>query len=323
MKGLKALAASVLVLIAMAPAMARDVGPRLSAMGGVGIAVLDSSQTYPNPASVYFYDGDYSFILGADLSDTVGVASWPYVPYTAIKGAFTGQRMALDFSVSFDSQNPRENGNVDVYETTTIDVNLSAGYGPVSVGLGISGGSVRQRLDVPMANLGDYVMQNFMSRFDRVVNSEFMQVRTGFLFRSGQFSFGILLDNILDKDGAKTTFNLETLFAHAGIGAYWSRPEYSKRGQMNHLVYSAAIEFDNLFRNSARCINLGGELKFRFVRDFSVCIRAGFSGVFHDMSKSVWTLGFGMDMRNSLVSGILYLPQNGPASVGIDFIFRF
>lgn len=323
MKGLKAFMASVLCLLAMAPAVARNVGPRLAAMGGVGVAVIDDSQTYSNPASVYFYDGEYSFLLGTYLSDYIGVASWPYVPSTAIKGAFTGQRMALDFSVSFDSENPRESGNVDVYQTTTIDVNLSAGYGPVSAGLGISGGSVRQRLDVPMDHMGDYLMQLFLAQYDRVVNSEFLQVKAGLMVKRNQLSLGVLFDNILDKDGAKTTFNFRTLFAHTGIGFYWSRDEYSKRGQMNHLVYSLAGEIDNLFTSSSRCMNLGGELVFRLVRDFSISARAGYSHVFSHTEQSRYTFGVGLYTGNLKASTYLEFPNDGPISISMNGTLEF
>lgn len=310
------------MILAMAPVMAEDLSPRHKAMGGVGIAVIDDSQSYPNPASVYFYSADKAFLLETSASDLISRNALPYVPATFIKGSFTGERLALNLCVSFEAQNPQPDGAVDIFQTTTIDINLSAGYGPIGVGFGISGGSIRQRLDVPMDTVPDYFMQFFFSQFDRVVNSEFLQARAGFLFRNGQLSLGLLLDDILDKDGTKTTLSWASLFEHAGLGAYWTRDEYSRRGKMNNLIYSFALEVNNLFRNSTRCLNTGAELAFRLVRDFSVSLRGGFSSTFRDFSSCTWTLGLGLNIDALRVCANFFLPHGQSSSFELTAVFQ-
>ncbi|MBR4120517.1 MAG: hypothetical protein IKT95_02040, partial [Spirochaetales bacterium] len=64
------LACLILLLIASGFAFASD--PRLSAMGDVRIGVSGSSmQSYPNPASVFFGQSQFTFAIRGRVSDTL------------------------------------------------------------------------------------------------------------------------------------------------------------------------------------------------------------------------------------------------------------
>jgi hypothetical protein len=274
--------------------------PRLAAMGGIGISVSGTNmQSYQNPAAVFFDDNDFTFAFKGILGDTVGVASWPYLPETSMSGLFVSEMITMGIDVTFAAGNHNaEYDHVDMLQSSTLQVNFCAGYGPISAGVGVSGGSVRQRLDVKMQDGADYFMQTLLAKYDRVVNSEYIQVNAGLMLKVQQFSFGMLLDNVLDKEGSSTTFTWRSLFSEAGVGAYWSRNEYSARGRMNNLVYSAALEFTKLFDRGNTGMNLGGEVKFRLVRDSSVSVRAGYTAAFSSFGSGTVTTGLGLSFRN-------------------------
>ncbi|MBR2281509.1 MAG: hypothetical protein IJ863_02670 [Spirochaetales bacterium] len=283
-------------------------------MGGIGIGVSGTNmQSYPNPAAIFFDDNDFTFAFRGILGDTAGVASWPYLPETSISGMFVSEMITMGIDVTFAAGNPNlDFDHVDMFQTSTLQVNFCAGYGPVSAGIGVSGGSVRQRLDVVMKDVPDYFMQTMLSKYDRVVNSEYIQVDAGLMLEFRQFHFGMLLDNVLDKDGSSTTFTWRSLFAEAGIGAYWSRSEYSARGRMNNLVYSAGLELTRLFDRGNVGMNVGGEVKFRLVRDSSVSVRAGYSAEFDTFGSGTVTTGLGVAFRN------VELALNLQAPIGSD-----
>ncbi len=291
--------ALVLVILCLCAGALFAEDPRLAAMGGVGIGVSGTNmQSYPNPAAVFFDDNDFTFAFRGIVGDTTGT-SWPYLPATTISGLFVSEMITMGLDLTFAATNPTtEYDHVDMHQISSLQVNFCAGYGPISVGIGVSGGSVKQRLDVRMQDVVDYAMQSFLSNYDRMVNSEYIQVNTGVMLKVQQFSFGMLLDNVLDKEGSSTTFTWRSLFSEAGLGMYWSRKEYSARGRMNNLVYSAALELTKLFDRDSTGMNLGGELKFRLVRDSSISLRAGYTAEFSTFGSGTVTTGFGVAFRN-------------------------
>lgn len=311
-------AIAVIMLLACATVSAAGSDPRLSAMGGIGVAVTGRNvKSYPNPASLFFDEQDFTFAFRLDTSDTFGVSSLPYLPASGFNSFFCADMISFSLAVLFDSANPRVTGNVDIYQTTSIDIDLTIGYGYISAGLGITGGSVRQRVDVPVDSYPEVANQCLLTKFDRVVNSEFIRVSAGIMLSYSQFSFGLLLDNILDKSGTRTTFNSQTLFGETCIGIYYSRPEYSKRGKMNYFVWSAGADICNLFQKEERSLNAGAELTFRFVRDFNVSLRSGYSARFNDFEEGTWTFGVASLVRNIQIDSDITLYSAEPPVVNV------
>ncbi len=296
---MKRAAVAILVLcLSMTAAMAVD--PRLEAMGGIGIGVSGSNMhSYPNPAAVFFDENDFTFAFSGYLGDEVGGDSWPYLPTGAISAMFAAEMITMGLDVSLITGNyDSVHDHVDSYLSSSLNVNFSAGYGHVSAGVGVSGGSVRQRLDVEMNTIADLVMQTIMAQYDRVVNSEYIQVDAGFMMKFNQLSVGMLLDDVLDKDGASTTFSLSSLLSDAGIGVYWSRAEYSARGRMNNFLFSGGIELKKIFSFQELGMNVGGEVRFRMVRDSSISLRAGFYSALNSMEEGTLTAGAGVIFRD-------------------------
>ena len=307
----------VLILTILATCGAFAVDPRLAAMADVGISVSGSNmQSYPNPAALFFDDNKYTFAVRGRLSDTLGVASAPYLPQSDMNLLFVADLISLGLDLSFRSENPREDeDHVDLYQHTSLHVNLSYGYRFISVGIGISGGSSQQRLNVPMERLVDFPIQSIFAPFDRVTNSEFIQVNAGMMIKAGRFSFGVLLDNILDKDGAQTTFNWKSLFSDTGVGIYWARDEYSSRGRANQIIYSFALEANGVFNAENRLLKAASELKFRLVRDSSISVRAGYNAPMKDLSLGEVTAGIGLSIRKLEFALNASIPIGGHVSM--------
>ena len=297
------LACLILILIASAFAFALD--PRLSAMGDIGIGVSGNNmQSYPNPAAVFFDESDFTFAIRGRFSETLGVAPIPYLPNSQTDVLFVADLIAMGIDVSFESVNPtdEEDGHhVDLIQHTSLNVNLGAGYGFFSAGVGITGGSSRQRLDVPMSLLWDFPVQSIFAPFDRVVNSEFIQVDVGMMFRFGQLSVGLLLDDVLDNSGASTTLTWASLLYESGMGVYWSREEYSSRGKANNLLYSFALETNATFLEEQRkydfLVKVGAELTYRLVRDSKVSLRAGYRAPAKTPADGICTAGLGVSIH--------------------------
>ena len=282
----------------LATASAWALNPRLSAMGGIGIGVSGvDMQSYENPAAVFFDENRTTFNFHTEVEDTLGAKAWPYLPASSFDVLFVADMITMGLDIQITSDNFREDtGHVDIFQKATLNVNFSAGYRFFSAGIGVTGGSTQQRLDVAMDNLWDYPLQAFLSPFDRVVNSEFIQVSAGLMVDVGNLSVGMLMANILGKDGATTTFTWDTLFSQTGIGAYWSRSQYSSRGKLNHFIYSVGLEFDYLFTENRR-MNAGAEIQFRVVRDTSLFVRGGYTAKLNDMGGGMVTAGLGASVR--------------------------
>ena len=300
----------IAVLLIAGSAFASD--PRLSAMGDVRIGVSGSSmQSYPNPASVYFGQSPFTFAVRGRVSDTLGVSAVPYLPNSDLNMLFVADLITMGIDLSFESVNPneKEDGHrVDLIQHTSLNVNLGAGYGFFSIGVGINGGSRRQRLDVPMSMLWDFPVQSVFAPFDRVVNSEFIQVDVGMMFRFGQFSVGLMLDDVLDNSGASTTLTWASLLYQTGMGVYWSRQEYSSRGKANSFIYSFALDangtitevYDEDNRRSLKIgfvFNGGAELTYRMVRDSGISLRFGYKATSRELANGVYTAGLGVSIR--------------------------
>ncbi len=304
----RTLLAMLILCLCTAAAMAAD--PRLEAMGDIGIGVVGSNMhSYPNPAAVFFDENDFTFAFSGNLGDQIGGGSWPYLPEGTVSAMFAAEMITMGLDVSLNTDNyDSVHDHVDSYLSSSLHVNFSAGYGPVSAGVRVSGGSVRQRLDVEMASVADIVMQTVMAQYDRVVNSEYIQVDAGFMLKVDQFSFGMILDDVLAKDGANTTFSLSSLLSDAGVGAYWSRAEYSARGRMNNFLFSGGLEFRKIFDVETIEMNVGGEVRFRMVRDSSVSLRAGFFSNVRSPEDGTLTAGVGVMFRDLDVAVNIYWP---------------
>ena len=299
----------ILILFASGFAFASD--PRLSAMGDVRIGVSGSSmQSYPNPASVFFGQSQFTFAIRGRVSDTLGVSAVPYLPNSDLNGLFVADLITMGIELSFESVNPTEKDDghhVDLIQHTSLNVNLAAGYGIFSIGVGINGGSSQQRLDVPMSMLWDFPVQSVFAPFDRVVNSEFIQVDVGMMFKFGQFSVGLMLDDVLDNSGASTTMTWTSLLSQTGVGVYWSRQEYSSRGKANSFIYSFAFDANGtlteVYEGNKRSLDLsfvfngGAELTYRMVRDSSMSLRVGYKAASRELAWGIITAGLGVSIR--------------------------
>jgi len=312
---------AVLMILTLSTVSAMD--PRLSAMGGIGIAVRGADmQSYPNPAAVYFDDNRMTFSFHMDAEDTMGEKSIPYIPSSSLDVIFIADMLTLGIEIDCYTIPRSDSDNVNLFQEAVLSFNYSAGIGAFSAGIGVTGGSIQQRLDVTMDSFWDFPVQAYLSPFDRVVNSEYIQVRAGLMAVAGNFSFGMLMSNILERTDEGTKFNFETLFSQTGFGVYYSRSQYSSRGILNNFLYSFGAEVDYAFSDD-RLIRTGAEFQFRMVRDSSVSARAGYTAVLNDMKNGTISLGLGVMIRMIELSANVDLPanQNPRAKVILTILF--
>ena len=286
--------------------------PRLAAMGGIGVGVSGTGMlSYVNPAAVFFDDNQYTFALSASLADVVGLDPWPCNPASSLEALFTASLVTAGIDISYNAVNRRDDAHVDVVQDVRLDVDISAGYGIVSAGVGVTGGSRMQRLDVPMAELSDFAVQTLFAPFDRVVNSEYIQLRAGVMLSLGQFYIGMLMDDLLQKKDSGMVFEWDAIFKGSGTGVYWSSPEFSARGRMNNLVFSAGAEVRNIFKPEERRLCSGAEVRFRFTRTSGVSLRAGYTSLLRNLGGGTVTAGAGADLTHLTVSLNAEFPIGG------------
>ncbi len=318
----RALAAILLLCLTVCPLAA--ISPRLESMGGIGIAAAGADmQSYVNPAAVFFDQNRHTLAIHTGVDDFLGVDNLPYLPSSETSVLFVADMVTLGLDLGFVAENQREDvDHVDLYQSTAINVNFSAGYSFISAGIGVSGGSLRQRLDVEMDSLFDFPVQALLSPFDRVVNSEYIQVNAGLMAKAGNFHIGMLMANILGKEGTNTVLTWDTLFGQTGFGVYWSRDEYAKRGKLHNFVYSFGVDVDYVFTENRR-LNMGGEVEFRLVRDSGIFLRAGYSALLSDFSSGVITVGLGASLRRVEASLNAEIPKTGVVLVKAAMSFLF
>ena len=295
-------------------------------MGDVRIGVSGTNmQSYPNPASVFFGQSPFTFAVRGRVSDTLGVSSVPYLPNSDLNVLFVADLITMGIDLSFESVNPTEKDDghhVDMLQHTSLNVNLGAGYGFFSIGVGINGGSRRQRLDVPMSQVWDFPIQSVFAPFDRVVNSEFIQVDVGMMVKFGQFSVGLMLDDVLDNSGAGTSLTWMSLLSQTGVGVYWARQEYSSRGKANSFIYSFAFDangtatevYDEGNKRSLKfsfVFNGGAELTYRMVRDSGMSLRFGYKAASEELAKGIFTAGIGVSIRKLEFALNASIPNGG------------
>ena len=308
MKITRAVVLLVLFLITLVPIFADFDDARLEAMGSIGIAVSDDRHpSVINPASLYFYQEERSFIVNGKYSDSFIFNSgepFPILPNTGFNVSFIGKM--ISFSIGFDYDvdalsSTDEITNYNLYQESQIRLNASIGYGNFSAGLGIYGGSSKQRTNISIhknSTISDFFVQTFLTTYDRMLDSEFLQLNLGFMFKSGGLSIGILCDNILDSDGTKSTLSWNSFISEAGIGFYYALDEYGKRGRLNLLNFSVGIEVKNVFTKETRALNAGFEVGLMLAKDYGFYFRTGYKALFDAFGSGTHSIGLGAQLDN-------------------------
>ena len=331
MKSLRTVVLIILFLAILVPVFANFDDARLEAMGSIGTAVSDDRHpTIVNPAALYFYEEDQTFVLNWQYQDSFLLNSgeaFPSYPSSAFNGSFIGKMISFSIGFDFSVDNAGEGEGVNyynIYQESEIRLNLSVGLGSFSAGIGIYGGSSKQRSTVPIHTNSaaiDFFSHTFLATYDRMLDSEFLQMNLGFMFKKSGLSIGILCDDILEIDGSKTSLSWKSFLSQAGIGIYYVSSEYGRRGSLNTFGYSGGLEISNLFTGSTRSFSAGVELSLLLAKDYSLYLRTGYHAFFKNFGFGTHTLGLGVKLNKVE----LYANAHFPMSVyrGIDNGERF
>ncbi len=341
MKHIRTLVLFLLFFAVFFPIYANFDDARLEAMGSIGIAVSDSRHpTMINPASLYFFAEDHLFVLNGQYLDSFVPNSgetFPSLPTSGLNAAFIGKM--ISFSIGFD-YNVELNGEGDdvkyynIYQKSEIKLNLSAGLGSFAAGIGISGGSSKQRANAPVHRNNaffDFFAQTYLTSYDRLLDSEFLQINLGLMFKSGGLSVGLLCDNILDNNGSKTSISWKSFISETGIGIYYAFDEYSKRGRLNMFNFSAGAEIKNLFTSETRSLSTGVEVALVLAKNYGFYLRTGYEARFRDFKLGTHSIGFGAQIGTVELYANAHIPvsiyrglDNGDSfSLAGSFTIRF
>lgn len=308
MRKTRALVLLVLFLLSIVPVFANFEDSRLEAMGSIGLAVSDDRHPLVvNPAALYFYGTDYSFIIDGKYNDSFILNSgeaFPILPASSLNASFIGKM--ISFSIGFDYKADKlasaEGINYyNIYQESEIRLNLSIGYGRFSAGLGIYGGSSKQRSNISIhtdSTISDFFIQTFLADYDRMLDSEFLQMNLGLMFKSGGLSIGILFDNLLDTVDSKSTISWQAFLSDAGIGFYYAMDEYGKRGRLNLFNFSFGVELKDLFDKDTRALNAGLELGLVLAKNYGFYFRTGYRASFNSFGWGVHSVGLGAQLNN-------------------------
>ncbi len=331
MKSLRTTVLIVLFLAVIVPVFASLDDARLEAMGSIGIAVSDDRHpNVTNPASLYFYEDDQIFILNGQYLDSFLLNSketFPTYPGAGFTGSFIGKM--ISFSIGFDHNVELSGAGesvkyYNIFQESEIRLNLSAGLGGFSAGIGIYGGSSKLRSNVPIHKNSaafDFFSQTFFTTYDRMLDSEFLQMNVGFMFKTGGLSVGILCDDILEIDGSKTSLSFDSFVSQAGIGLYYASSEYGRRGRLNTFGYSGGLEITNLFTGKNRSLSAGLELYLLLAKDYSLYFRMGYKALFRDFSFGTHSIGLGVQLNTVELNANAFFPLS--VYRGIDRGERF
>lgn len=318
MKNLRAVVLVVLFLVLGVPVFANFNNARLEAMGSIGIAVSDDRHpNVINPASLYFYEDSQTFIINGQYMDSFllqSEESFPVYPNAGFNGSFIGKMISFSIGFDYSVQSIREDQNIryyNLYQNSEIKLNLSIGLGNFSAGIGVYGGSSKQRSSIPIRNeaaVYDFVSQTFLTSYDRMQDSEYLQMNLGFMFKKSGLSVGILCDNILDSDGSKTTVSWDSFISETGIGLYYTSSEYGRRGRLNTFGYSGGLEISNLFNSDARRLNAGFELSLLLSKNYSFYFRTGYAATIEDFGFGTHSMGLGAKLNTVEVNFNAHFP---------------
>lgn len=308
MKRIRTLVLLFLFFVSVVPIYATFDDARLEAMGSIGIAVSDARHpTIINPASLYFFDEEHLLVLNAQYLDSFVPNSdetFPSLPTSGFNASFIGKMISFTLGFDYNVEPIGVDGDTkyyNLYQRSEIKLNLSAGISNFSAGIGISGGSSKERTNVPIYKstaLADFFAQTFLTSYDRVLDSEFIQINFGFMFKSGGLSIGFLCDNVLDNDGLKTTISWNSFINETGIGIYYASDEYSKRGRLNMFNFSAGVEIKNIFTAETRALNAGVETALVFAKNYGFYLRTGYQASFKSIGLGVHSIGLGAQLSN-------------------------
>ena len=318
MKKLRTAVLIVLFLAILVPVFAQYDDSRLEAMGSIGIAVSDNRHpNVINPATLYFYEDSQVFVINGQYQDSFlldSKESFPAYPSSGFNGSFIGKMISFSIGFDFNVDSGNENDDIkyyNIYQNTEIKLNLSAGLGNFSAGIGIYGGSSKQRSNVSIHHTSaayDFFVQTFLGTYDRVLDSEYLQMNVGFMFKTGDLSIGILCDNILDIDDSKTTFSWDSFIKEAGIGLYYTSGEYGRRGRLNTFGYSFGLEISNLFTSTSRDLSAGFELSLLLAKDYSLYFRTGYHALFESFGYGTHSVGFGAKLDKFELNANAHFP---------------
>lgn len=305
---MRRIAVAVPILIfACLCAFAGQSSMRLRSMGGLGIAVND--QRHPsvsNPAVLYFIGGESLFMLDSSYNDSFlpnSGETFPTYPGSSLNGTFMGRRISFSIGFDYSVQSVGIGEGVkyyNVFQTSEIRLDFAAGFGNLGAGIEVYGGSVKQRVNVPINQrtaFSDFIIQTFLSPYDRKGDSEYLQINLGLMYGRNGLSFGLVFNDILDNQGSKTALTWNSFIDGTGFGLYYAMDEYGRRGSLNHFGFCVGFEMSNVFDKDGRMIHAGLELSYMLLKDYGFYARTGFQGYTKDFSQGVHSVGVGAKLN--------------------------
>lgn len=273
---------------------------RHESMSLTGIADASSASSFfRNPAGLYLYDKASELVIATGISEG-----------TYLKTEFTGGKVS--FSLNINNFMKNEN---DLQRDFVFNANAAAGVGYFGFGMGIVGGSSMEQV-----NISGSLYENLFTKYTRMEESQFVSIRSGVVYRYGNFTFGFLADNILSYSGNAQHLSLDKAFDYVSGGIYWAQDKYAKRGRLNEFVFSAGAEFRNMFNGKTRNIGVGGEAMLQLTNNYSASLRGGISIPLNHNDKVEFTTGVGARLDRFDIGAYVIIAEKSTVHFNISFI---
>jgi len=274
-------------ILSQLPATISVYSQRTSALGGAGLADVEG---YENPANLSLRDvedSDFLYYLSyqdtydwgdSSLSDSVPLIQQP-VSYLGATFFGTGISMTVQAKNSLTDKVSDDSGSAyftAVSDTLVqVDFSLPTLY-TIKSGMRIKGSSEVERLDSEIRSglltIPDYFIQTFLERTEYVEGSEDYAVQLGMREDvNDQWSFALFTD-LYSKD---TQNNVDSFSDTFSLGSAFSTATYADDNSLNLLKFKVDADVLNVLNSDDREFRFGSELKFQFLRNYSLSLLAG------------------------------------------------
>ena len=315
-------------------------GMRFKSMGGISIADNGSSASvYSNPALLYYRNQDSSFITAISFQDDINTGTnvngcFLQEPVSGGNIMFASRNMSLGMETELNllSKNTETAGitTFKALNITKLNINFALGNDIIAGGIGLFGGSSKQRLNIPLKEnsiVTDYIEQTILSEYDSINGSEFVGAGYGVVLNLNNIRIGVSGYEKATSENDSFKFDILELFKYSSFGISYSSSSYDSNGRLKNLSFFCGLDFREAFSDT-REVCAGGEIVFQLSQEYKIYFRTGITLPYEETVEqfSSYSFGFGARINAADINFLAILPFDynsyGIPHYGISALFR-
>lgn len=235
------------------------------------------SDIFVNPASLPLLKGATDYQISLSPSESYDTSIWEDEPKgymqnfsNELQGTVVSGRVALSAKISnrIANRNLRD-GKLYFDNYLGFDIELALAYtflNHISIGARLGGGNSVARLNKSIDGVVDLVANSYFSAFSRLTGTERFNVNVGLLAYWGNFSLGIVSDDILGQEEKETAF--DHFISNTTLSLSYKGNEYTKDGDLILLVPRISIDIRAVgIERVSRSISVMGDVTFQLSKD--------------------------------------------------------